>query len=76
MEDAAQATIEKKHGKELKVATVKQFNEYRAKLIHQRDDISLAMAEGNKHLSKIFQPDLFYDDALKKKGQLQSELQQ
>lgn len=32
------------------------------------------MAEGNKLLSKIFQPDLFCDDSLNKKGQLQLEL--
>lgn len=76
LEDVVQATTKKKHAKEQKIVLVKQFNEDRAKLIHQRDDISLAITKGNKLLSKIFQTNILCDDALKKKGQLQSELKQ
>lgn len=74
LEDATQATTEKNHSKALKVALVKKFNEDRAKLIHQEDDISLTMVEGHKLLSKICQLDLLCDDAMKKKGQIQLEL--
>lgn len=76
LEDVSQATAKKNHEKELNVALVKKIEEDRTKMIHQKDDISLAMAEGQMLLSKICQPDLFYNDALKKKGQLQLELKQ
>lgn len=76
LEDVAQVTAKKNHEKALNIALVKKIEEDRNKLIHEWDDISVAMVEGNKILSKIYQPDLFCDDALNKKGQLQLELKQ
>ncbi|XP_057828876.1 uncharacterized protein LOC131040020 [Cryptomeria japonica] len=47
LEADAQATARKNHEKELNVALVQKIAEDRTTLIHQKDDISLAMAEGN-----------------------------